>query len=144
LNFNTITAGDEIAVSDSVKVRTCAMSHPNGGVGYRVEYGGKAFCYCCDVELAHHQNDTKLVEFCTDADLLVLDSSFDDGKVIEGWGHSSWRECADWAKRVNAKSLALFHHNFRWSDNEIEAMQSKAQEVFAQTFAAGDFMKVEL
>jgi len=144
LKFNTISADDVIAVSDEITVKTCKLSHPGGSVGYRVEYDGKSFCYCTDSELALHQNDEKLLEFIRGADLLVLDSFFDDRKVIEGWGHSSWRECAEWAKRAEAKRLALFHHNFKWTDFEINEMERKAKEVFAGTFAATDFMKVEL
>jgi phosphoribosyl 1,2-cyclic phosphodiesterase len=144
LRFNSINAGDKISVSDEVTVKTCSLSHPGGAIAYRVEFGGKVFCCCIDSELAHHQNDEPLLEFTQGADLLVLDSFFDDGKVIEGWGHSSWRECAEWAKRVGAKRLALFHHNFRWSDEQIDEMSAKSQEVFGGAFAAADFMRVEI
>lgn len=144
LNFHTMCAGDIIIVSDSVTVKTCELSHPGGAVGYRVDYNGKSFCYCADCELANHKNDNKLIEFTRGVDLLVLDSFFDDGKVIAGWGHSSWKECAEWAKSVNVKQLALFHHDFNRTDGEIAIMEEKAKEIFPNTFASADFMRIEL
>ncbi|MCL1832769.1 MAG: MBL fold metallo-hydrolase [Oscillospiraceae bacterium] len=144
LDFINTISGNTITISDKVSVKTCDLSHPGGAIGYRVEYDGKSFCYCVDCELANHQDDEKLLEFTQGADLLVLDSFFDDGRVIPGWGHSSWRECAEWAKRVEAKQLALFHHSFKWTDDEIEVMEAKAKEVFPCSFAASDFMQVKL
>jgi phosphoribosyl 1,2-cyclic phosphodiesterase len=144
LQFHTIQEGETILVSDSVTVRTVGLSHPGGAIGYRVECGGKAFCYCTDIELANHKDDDRLLEFMRHADLLAIDSFFDDGKVIPGWGHSSWRECAAWAKRAEVKRLSLFHHSFAYTDTEIAAMAEKAREIFPATTAAADFMRVSL
>lgn len=144
MSFHTINAGDIIPLSDSVTVRTHGLSHPGGSLGYRVEYAGKSFCYCTDVELQDHQSDRGLLEFIRGADLLALDGFFDEGKVLSGWGHSSWQECAEWAKHADAKKLALFHHSFSYSDTEIDAMEEKARFIFADAFAAADFMRVRL
>jgi phosphoribosyl 1,2-cyclic phosphodiesterase len=145
LEFNQIKAGDVINISDEVVVSTCNLSHPGGAIAYRVEYDGKAFCYCVDVELANHKSvDDKLREITKDADLLVMDSFFDDGKVIPDWGHSSWQECTNWAKLVSAKRLALYHHNFRWTDEQLDKIETRAKEQFTGAFSAGDFMKVVL
>lgn len=84
------------------------------------------------------------MEFTHGADLLVLDSFFDEGKIIPGWGHSSWLECTEWAKRAGAKKLALFHHSFAYTDTEIDAIEEKARGFFADTFAAADFMLISL
>ena len=144
IDFHTIVAGQEIPLGPHVTVRTYGLSHPGGAIGYRVEYDGKAFCYCTDVELDKHQDDAGFLDFTRDADLLVLDAFFDDGKVIPDWGHSSWRECAEWASRVGAKRLALFHYGFMLTDSEIDAMEEKAQTIFPGAFAAADHMRVVL
>ncbi len=144
IRYNTISAGEEIAIGNGVKVRTYPLSHPSGTVGYRVECGGKAFCYCTDIELAEHLNDEAFEAFTHKADLLVLDTFFDDGGCIPGWGHSSWREAAQWAKRVDAKKLALFHYGYRLEDEDIDEMERRSRKIFPNTFAASDFMRVEL
>jgi len=144
LQFNTIEVGDVIRLSEDVIVKTCGLSHPGGAVGYRVEYDDKSFVYCLDSELANHKDDEKLREFMKGADLLVMDSFFDDGKIIETWGHSSWKECALWAKDVNAKRLALCQHDFKLTDAELFIFEEKAKEIFPETFATSDFMRVTL
>lgn len=144
VNFRDLTAGKSIALSNIV-VHTHLLEHSScGAVGYRVEYDGKAFVHCPDIELSLHKNDNNLLEFISNADLLVLDAFFDDSQVIEEWGHSSWKECTEWATRANAKKLALFHHRFINTDAEIDAMEAKAKKEFSGAFAAADFMKVEL
>jgi phosphoribosyl 1,2-cyclic phosphodiesterase len=144
LDFHEIGPDETIPVSKDVTVKTLKLSHPGGVLGYRAEYGGKAFCYCTDVELANHQNDAALLAFTQGADLLVLDSFFNDENVIPGWGHSSFKECAEWANYARVKKLALYHYGFTLTDTDIDTMEKKAQEIFPNTFAAADRMKVEL
>ncbi|MCL1823664.1 MAG: MBL fold metallo-hydrolase [Oscillospiraceae bacterium] len=144
LNFNTIKGGDMITLSDNIIVKMHSLSHPDNSLGYRVEYDGKSFCYCTDIELAEHKNDRNLKEFMRGADLLVLDSHFDDGKVIKGWGHSSWIECAEWAEACEAERMALFHYGFMLNDDDIDEMEKKAKKIFTKTFAARDGSRVKI
>jgi len=142
--YHTIGHGASLRLSGSINVRACTLSHPGGALGYRVEYGGKVFCYCSDVELRNHQNDAELQEFTHGADLLLMDSTFMDGKVIPGWGHCSPTECAEWAARVEAKRLALYHYGHTMTDADIDAMADAACRVFPNTIAAADGMRVEV
>jgi len=142
--YCSINPGNVLTLSNNVKVHTYALSHPGGALGYRVDYNGKSFCYCDDVELTAHQDDEGLLEFTRDADLLVMDSAFTDGNVIPGWGHSSPCECTAWAKKSNAKKLALYHYNYTMSDADIDAMEEKAKAFFPDTFTAYDGMTVML
>ena len=141
-NFHNISFGENIKLSDDVTVSTCSLSHPGDALGYRVEYDGKVFCYCDDVELINHQDDEMLREFTKNADLLVLDSAFADGEVITGWGHSSPSECARWAKEVNARKVALYHYSYLMTDAEIDEMEKAAQCIHPEAFAATDGMRV--
>jgi len=144
IEFHEITSGEILSLPNSIQVGTFELIHPGGSMGYRVKYDDKVFCYCTDAELAEHQNDVELLEFIRDADLLVLDSFFEDGKVIPGWGHASPSECAEWAVRSNVKKLALFHHSFRKSDKELEQMEAKAKGIFPNTFLSSDRMCVKV
>lgn len=144
INFHTVAAGDSFDFSGDVIVRTHKLVHPGGALGTRVEYGGKVFCYCVDVELSVQKDDASLLEFTRGVDLLLLDCAFDDGKVIPGWGHSSWKECAEWAARAQPKQMALFHYGYTMSDADIDEMAKKAQEIFPNTIASADRMRVEM
>jgi len=144
LTFKTIEPDQCLSLPNGVVVKTCLLSHPGEALGCRVEYGGKSFCYCVDVELSNHKDDAKLIDFFCDVDLLVLDASFADGKVIPGWGHSSPGECARWAADCGVKKLALYHYNYKMTDDEIDKMEESAKKVFPETFAASDGMKINL
>jgi ribonuclease BN (tRNA processing enzyme) len=143
VGFDIFKAKIKFHESGKENVRSFAVSHPGGALGFRLEHGGKSFCFCPDMELANHENDSSFLEFISGADLLVLDSYFDE-KAVKGWGHSSACECAEFAKRANVKRLALFHHDFKISDEEIDARTEKAKKIFPNTFAAADFTKVEI
>ena len=141
LNFQSISAGQSITMPGGAVVKTYKLSHPGGALGCRVDYGGKSLCYCVDVELANHVGDAGLVDFFQNADLLVLDASFADGKVIPGWGHSAPSECAKWAADTGVGKLALYHYNYMMTDAEIDRMEKSAKMIFPDTFAATDGMR---
>jgi phosphoribosyl 1,2-cyclic phosphodiesterase len=142
LHFYTVASGNTLELPGGVAVRAYALSHPGGSLGYRVEYGDKAFCYCNDVELENHKDDEGLRGFTRNADLLVLDSAFQDGRAIPGWGHATPTLCAAWATRVKAKRLALTHYHYPLADEEIDVMEKAATKTFANAFAAADGMRV--
>jgi len=144
ISYCSVDSGEQISLSDDVKVHIYSLSHPGGALGYRVDHNGKSFCYCDDVELMAHKDDEELIKFTRDADLLVMDSAFTDGNVIPGWGHSSPSECAKWAKQVKAKRLALYHYNYIMSDTDIDEMEKTAKKIFPETFAAYDGMTVSI
>jgi len=144
LEYKTISAGEQLNLPGGIIIKTCHLSHPGEALGCRVEYGGKSFCYCVDVELSNHKDDSALKEFFKDVDLLVLDASFADGAVIPGWGHSSPAECAEWATEAGVGQLALYHYNYTMTDEEIVQMEEGAKQLFPNTFAAYDGMNIKL
>jgi len=144
LEYKAITPSQNVSLPGDITVKTCQLSHPGGALGCRIEYDGKSFCYCVDVELSNHKGDMNLKDFFRDVDLLVLDASFADGQVIPGWGHSSPKECAQWAADAGVGKLALYHFNYTMSDDEIDRMEESAKELFPGAFAAADRMSIEL
>ena len=144
VGYKSIAAGETLNLPGDVVVKTCRLSHPGEALGCRIEHGGKSFCYCVDVELSNHGDDEALAEFYRGVDLLVLDASFADGKVIPGWGHSSPSECAAWAAKTGVGQLALYHYNYKMTDADIDDMVDDAKKIFPNTFAAADRMKVSL
>jgi len=144
LEYQSIEAGQRLTLPGGAEVLMCELSHPGGALGCRIDYDGKSFCYCVDVELSNHKGDAGLVEFFRDLDLLVLDASFADGQVIPGWGHSSPKECAQWAADTGVKMLALYHYNYTMTDEEIDRMEDSAKELFPGAFTAADRMHLKL
>ncbi len=71
-------------------------------VGYRIEYGGRAFAYSGD-----SQDCPALVRLCGDADLAVLDCSFPANRP--GHGHMHAGQCGRVAQEAGVKRLVLSH-----------------------------------
>ena len=120
-----------------VRVRTMLLSHPGNCLGYRVEYGGRTFCYVTDNELYDAGSDfyseeyvEHLAAFARDADMLVTDCTYadDDYPRKMGWGHSSPSQVADLAVRARVKSLYLIHHDPDHNDAAIEAKLERTRE----------------
>lgn len=92
--------------------------------------------------------DTRLCnniyKFSKDADILICDSTYNSNqeRLAEEYGHLTARQAAQIASRVNAKKLILTHFSQRYKD--IKDVLNEATDIFPDTTAAYDFMKVEL
>ena len=137
-NFDESGGKLKLGEGSGVSVTAIPVSHPDGCLAYRVDYKGKSVCYIPDIELVEHKSDDVLAAFVKECDLLIIDSSFEDGKCIKGWGHSSPRESIELAIRAGVKKLALFHYEYSSTDERIDTMEKSAQALFANTFASAD------
>ena len=61
-----------------------------------------------------------------------------------GWGHASWRQVAEFAKRARAGRLWLFHHKPGRTDDEVVAIQEEARHVYGPTTAAREGVSFEI
>ena len=122
---------------EGVKVRSFEHNHPGGCLGFSFEKNGGNIVYSTDNELEFLPGDAfpdpdntgplrhvpaTLVETMKRADLLILDSQYDDRQYSERkkWGHSSCFSATDLAVQAHAKNLALFHHDPESTDRAID------------------------
>jgi ribonuclease Z len=79
-----------------------------------------------------------LVELLQDVDGLVVESTYleEEADMARQYGHLTARMAAEFARRVNARSLMLTHLSRRYRDKDVLA---EAQAVFAETRVARDF-----
>lgn len=138
-----ITAGDTFDVG-TTQVRTYALNHPGGSLGYRIEQGDKAVVIATD----HEQRavpDTGLAEFAAGADLLYADAQYlsDEyhGRVSimdevpccrEGWGHSYVEAVVATALEARVKRLDLGHHDPRRDDEDLHRIECVARDLMRQ------------
>jgi len=138
---------DRFDLGEGLTLITKYLNHPVLCLGYRFEYGGRAFCtaydtepfrnlFCTDPEdssydeamategdmVAQEQN-TMVEQFFAGADLIVHDTQYtqkeyEANKV--GWGHTSMEHACAAAARVKVKSMALFHHEPLRTDDQID------------------------
>jgi len=124
--------------------------HPNGGVlTLRIEYRGRSMVYATDVE-GVEGGDPSLADFARETDLLIHDAMYTDEEYqagapgVKGYGHSTVGMAVDTALMAEARRLALFHHEPRRTDDEIDAMEADAKKAFPGAFAAREDQVVEL
>ena len=123
-------------------IKTAKLSHKDPVMGIRIENKGKNFVYATDTLPCK-----ATVKLAKDCDILVHETYFSEDEISKiklNTGHSSPKGAASIAKEANVKKLYLFHINPEYSDEEISKMERDAREVFKNSFAAKDMLKVEL
>ncbi len=110
----------------SVKVVPVALSHPNGGSGYKFIEDGKSFVFITDNELGHiHPGGLSFddyLEFCSGAELLFHDAEFtpEEYRTYLEWGHSDYTAALELAQKAAVKRLGLFHLNQDRTDKDMD------------------------
>lgn len=127
------------------RVTATDLSHPNGVLAWRVEAEGRAVVYATDTE--HGGTiDPRLVALAEGADLLVHDAQYTDEEYASrrGWGHSTWGEAVEVARRAQVGRLALFHHDPRRDDDTLAIIEDRARALLRGAFAAREGQAVVL
>ncbi len=162
LEHNIDTFGFRIVEKDKLKIKTSyteKLGIPDGPLlgklqdGKDIEFKGKKI---------HSKDATTKVEgriigiiidtlFCSncikiakDADLLISETTYDSSleeKATE-YKHMTAKQAGLIASQNNVKKLVLFHYSQRYKTSDI--VFNDAKEVFDNTIAAYDFMKVKL
>lgn len=147
----------------SVQVEAAFMNHPGICVGYRLNTHCGSVAYLPDnepyqrlrgsvsnsagrvtsesLDFARKQ-DEKLIDFIRDADVLIIDSQYDDTEYQSkiGWGHGCLDDVVTLALLAGVKQLHLFHHDPDHDDAHITRMTQWARDLVAMH---GDPLKVD-
>lgn len=123
----------------SVQVTPILLSHPNGGVGYKLEENGKSFVFLTDNEpvfdygLGVGKDD--YIRFCEGVDLLIHDSEYTEEEYRNriNWGHSCYKDAADIALKAGVKNYGLFHHNQDHPDHVVDEIVDLATQQIRRT-----------
>ncbi len=144
LRFFDIVNPSVINFGNDIEVHTINLSHPNGCTGYRINYGGKSICYLTDIEIALQNDLQALQEFASGANIVIFDTFFDVEEYMDGWGHSSWRQAAEFTRDVNADMLVTYHHNFKMNDTEKARFVNLAKSIHSNTIFSEDGLMLKL
>jgi phosphoribosyl 1,2-cyclic phosphodiesterase len=121
-------------------IRVQPLRHPGGAFAYRIQGPNGDLVYATDHEFGDARVDEALAAFCLNAGAVILDAHFtpDELPSHQGWGHGTWRQCAEFASATGAGHLWLFHHKPGRTDGELERIQAQARQVFPATTAAAE------
>lgn len=124
-------------VCDGIEVRWCPLNHPGGSTAYRFDEvdTGASLVIATDCEWGKSTPEQKqhleqLLSNPTPAELLIMDGQYDKSEIDahRGWGHSTWQETVDLAKRMKVKCLLITHHDPAANDKKLERLNQKIRE----------------
>ena len=121
-------------------ITAIGLNHPDGCLAYRVKGASGDVVYATDHEFGNPAFDEPLAEFAKGAAAIVLDAHFtpEERPNHEGWGHSDWRQCAEFAAANGIGRLWLFHHKPGRADRVLEDIRDEARTIFAATDTASE------
>ena len=123
-----------------VRVRAQRANHHGVAVGYRLHSPDGGIVFFPDTE-PRPGGDREMIDFCRDADVLILDSQYDraEYRAHTGWGHGCVDDSVALALKAGVKKLILFHHDPDHDDKKMDAFQKHARHLAAK---AGGKLKV--
>lgn len=135
----------------ALSITMLPLVHPDPVIAYRIEYGGRSVVYATDTEHTEGEIDGRLARFASGADILIYDAQYtpeefrgEDGPSRKGWGHSTFQAGAELCRAANVKTLALFHHDPRRTDDAVAEIVKRARAFFPDTIAARENVALRL
>ena len=122
------------------------LNHPGGALAYRIKGAQGDFVYATDHEFGNPAYDEPLADFARGAAAIVLDAHFTPDELPEhrGWGHSDWRQCAEFSSANSIGRLFLFHHKPGRLDSALEEIRGEARKIFKATDTASEETEFEI
>ena len=149
-----VTVEHEPFTIGSLTLTPITLSHPDGGLGYRFEEGGKSFVFLTDNELEYVHpgglQPQEYADFSRDADLLIHDAEYTQKDYNASWGHSIFTSAVKLGLDAGAKRLGMFHLNQKRSDDQVDAMVGEGRKLIEkkksnmECFAVGSGFEMKL
>ena len=102
-----------------------AANHPDKTLSFHISDGERSIVHLLDNETANMPEKTykKLMELCSEADLVVFDSAYsaEDYPKMVGWGHSTVEHGVKLAMECKPKRMMFSHYSQQYSDKEIDS-----------------------
>ncbi|HEY4691785.1 MAG TPA: MBL fold metallo-hydrolase [Anaerolineae bacterium] len=138
--------GETIDLSGGVVLRTARLNHPDGAVGYRVEFDGKVLAYLTDTELPPGDIDPDLLSLARGAQVMIFDCTFTDSEIVarRGWGHSTWRDGVRLANAAGVKTFCVFHHEPGHDDEFMDEIGREVAATWPNSIVAREGLTIDL
>lgn len=102
-----------------VAITTRLVDHPVVAYGMRIEYEGQVIAYSGDTDSC-----AALVELARDADLLLAEASYQEGREETRGVHLTGRRAGEAARDAGARRLVLTHLPV-WTDSDVVVKEAR-------------------
>ncbi|QYK41174.1 MAG: MBL fold metallo-hydrolase [Paracoccaceae bacterium] len=138
--------GEVIEPHPGLRVRSAALNHPGGAVGFRVEWAGRAVAVITDTEHDPGNPDPVVLSLAEGADLMLYDAAYDDAEFTRlcGFGHSTWQEGVRLARAAGVRRLGLIHHAEWRMPADLDRIGRQARTAFPRAFMGRDGQVIDL
>ncbi len=145
VGYHDFLPGNQFDLPGDVTIKTIALNHPGGAIGYRVEFGGNSICYVTDTEHVPGKPDQNILKLIQDADVVIYDATYCDSvfEQFVGFGHSTWQEGARLCQAANAGKYCIFHHRPSHDDATLREIESQAQAIYPDAVVVREGMRID-
>lgn len=116
-----LTDGGTVFVGP-VAITTRLVDHPVVAFGMRIEHEGKVIAYSGDTDSC-----ASLLELARDADLLLAEASYQEGRDLTRGIHLTGRRAGEAARDAGARRLVLTHLPV-WTD--VDVVTAEARQIY--------------
>lgn len=131
---------------EEIEITPIRLQHPNGCTGFVIKNKKQSIAYLLDNELgiqelkqsasAECESNKDILKSCS---IAVMDATYLPNKVIRGFGHSSWKECLDFAKRNEIENVLFSHYCDLLTD---EILDSEIKKISADNLKTDEDSKI--
>jgi phosphoribosyl 1,2-cyclic phosphodiesterase len=128
-----------LEIGDGITISTVRLNHPNGAVGYRVDFDGRSVSYITDTEHQPGTLDGAILDIIRGSDIVIYDCMFTDDELAPctGYGHSTWEQGVRLCQAAGVERLVIFHHRPGRDDAALHAIEAEAQALLPGAVIAG-------
>lgn len=146
LRYRDFEPEDTLRPIPRVVIKTMALNHHNGCVGYRIEFDGRSICYITDTTHVTEHLDQDIVDFIDQSDLMIYDATYTDAEFPQFWnfGHSTWEEGVRLAKAAGVKRYCLFHHRPSRNDDALDEIGAECKKIFKRSWVGREGLKIKV
>lgn len=139
-----VRAGEDTIPIGKLEISGCPLIHPQGSFGYRISESAGSIVFATDTEPPDEGMDERLARFIQGVTFFVCDATFtpEEYKTRQGWGHGTWLEGTNLARRAGVENLLLSHLNPEHNDARVDEMIRLARREFARASAAREGLRL--
>ena len=146
IDYRDFRPPDRLTPHPGISVTTLRLHHPNGAVGYRVDYEARSVCYITDTEHLPGRQDQTILAAIQGADMMIYDCAYEDAEFdpCRGYGHSTWEEGVRLCEAAGVARLVVFHHRPGRDDAGLRRIEAEARARFPGAVVAGTGLELQL